>query len=380
MIKSLASATCYATVVWGTTGEVGTLNVTVYDNQGAVSVPRTIDGISEIATGVYMATFTAPSTDGQYSVVFDDTVLFLNEDLFVGEDVEDESAVLARDTIELTADWNETGLAGTLAVTIYDSAGTVVASRSTAGLVEVTDGIYAATRVAPSAAGRYAVVWDDGTEFTAETLTVIPLVEGKTFGDLIDLVQLGRFEDADRDRIKEALNLRYQHLWAVEEWTFKYKLSAPVTVSGQRELDPPADLGTPIMLWDDAGRKLVFMAQREFLSRYLPEAQGGPEAWTMIGSEITLGPTPDSAVAFTLYYEARVPDLVDEDEDMPDWPEEFRMALVHSARAEMLAVNDDPNATNMEQQAQLDLEAMKRRYLADAIGEPAYWPSDTGCY
>ena len=57
-----------------------------------------------------------------------------------------------------------TGLTGTIGVRIIDNAGATTTARATAGITEYPagSGIYAKTLTAPSVAGQYTLVWDNG--------------------------------------------------------------------------------------------------------------------------------------------------------------------------------------------------------------------------
>jgi hypothetical protein len=68
----------------------------------------------------------------------------------------------------------ETGLEGTLTLSIEDGQGNVVQAPSTTGIVEspAASGIYTATRTSPSSVGQYVLVWYDGTNYAADSLYV----------------------------------------------------------------------------------------------------------------------------------------------------------------------------------------------------------------
>lgn len=72
-IYAAPGASIEATVTNVTTGQTGTLGVRIVDGQGATTTARTTSGIVETPTGsgIYTATLTAPTTAGQYSVVWD---------------------------------------------------------------------------------------------------------------------------------------------------------------------------------------------------------------------------------------------------------------------------------------------------------------------
>lgn len=56
------------------------------------------------------------------------------------------------------------GLVGSLGVTVLDSLAAVAQARTTAGIAEVTPGIYSARFTAPAEPGAYVVQWDDGAD------------------------------------------------------------------------------------------------------------------------------------------------------------------------------------------------------------------------
>jgi hypothetical protein len=163
----------------------------------------------------------------------------------------------------------------------------------------------------------------------------------------------------------------------LEDWTFKFAtVATSITGSVQALGGLPADFGVPIYLWDENGNLLPYLNTDIFYSSYLPNTSvAPPEAWTVVNQDVLLGPTPDHSAAYTLYYRKRLTQLTDES-TVPDWPDEFRLAIVHGAGADLRAAYDDPTAPTWETLLQLDLEAMRREYLADAIGQPDQWPSD----
>jgi hypothetical protein len=67
------------------TGLTGTIGVRVTDNQGATTIARVTAGVAEYpaGSGIYAKTLTAPSTAGQYSIVWDDTSSYATDELVV---------------------------------------------------------------------------------------------------------------------------------------------------------------------------------------------------------------------------------------------------------------------------------------------------------
>lgn len=298
-------------------------------------------------------------------------------------------------SFEATCVGFDTGLVGTIGVRILDNVGGEPLARTTVGISEIVtgSGLYSVTLFAPSTPGEFSVVWDDGStdidHTAAESLIVIgsasvqvlPSAEGMTFGEILDdvLGNPNRFESSLRGRAGRAVNNRYAHLWTLEDWSFRYALATVnVLASNSAVVNMPADFGTAMYLWDEnGGVKLPYLEIGEFELRYLPAALGAAEAWTVVDGQIRVGPTPDAAASWTLYYRKRFIPLSDEG-DMPLIPTAFHLALVHGGRAELLAVSDAPNAGVMEQLWQMDIDAMRREYLADAVGQPDAWPTDIG--
>lgn len=76
-------------------------------------------------------------------------------------------------TATANLDGAPTGLVGTMGIQVLDNKGAVVIARTTAGIVEAPagSGSYIATLTAPSTAGTYVVVWDDGSISPTTTAT-----------------------------------------------------------------------------------------------------------------------------------------------------------------------------------------------------------------
>lgn len=289
---------------------------------------------------------------------------------------------------EATAEGFSSGLVGTLGVRIVDNLGAETLARTTAGIIELVpgSGVYAVTLSAPATAGEYSVVWDDtqpGPGHTAaESLSVITGtsiqvatgVGGMTFGQILDDVLDNplRFEQDLRGRAGRSVNIRYAHVWGLEDWTFRFATTG-LSAHGSLLVPDAADFGTPLYLWDANGTQLAYLNTDEFFNNYPDGGSGSAEAWTVMDNVIYLGPAGSGT--FSCYYRRRFSALVDESA-YPLIPPEYHLVLVHGGRAELLAVSDDPTYNHMEAQFQADIEAMKREYLIDAIGQPAMWPAD----
>lgn len=289
-------------------------------------------------------------------------------------------------SFEAVAQWEIPGLVGTLGVTVFDGIGGTTIPRTTSGIVEVDTGVYVATITAPTTVGDYSIVFDDGTDFAGDTLTVTgsavvpvgPTGTGMSLGEILDAVMLDRFETAQRPRALQAVQIRMAHLWALEDWTFKFATVNVTALAGTQVIaNTPNDMGVPLYLWDDQGYQLPYLNTDHFYRRYLPANTGWSEAWTVTNQQIIVGPTPTSTSAtWTLHYRKRLTQVTDET-DVPDWPAEFSMAIVHGAGADLRVAYDDIyTAGEWENLFSMDLDAMRREYLADAQGQPETWNSD----
>jgi hypothetical protein len=72
-------------VNFGTTGLTGVIGVRIMDNQGNDVLARTTAGIAEYPanSAIYAVTLVTPAIEGQYSVVWDDTVSWAADDLVI---------------------------------------------------------------------------------------------------------------------------------------------------------------------------------------------------------------------------------------------------------------------------------------------------------
>lgn len=68
-------------------------------------------------------------------------------------------------TFEATTSGFASGLTGTIGVRILDNAGVTTTARVTAGIAEypASSGVYYVSLTAPSTAGQYTILWDNGS-------------------------------------------------------------------------------------------------------------------------------------------------------------------------------------------------------------------------
>jgi hypothetical protein len=203
-----------------------------------------------------------------------------------------------------------------------------------------------------------------------------------TFLELQDAVMLNLLDESDRANAKTYINHRYGWILALEEWSFlNDTANVTVTAGSQTVTGLPSDFGIPIGLWDSDGNPLkAYSDWRAFLSRYNANLgdSGTSEAYTVIGSSMLVGPTPDTtATDFLLAYELEGAAMA-ADNEVPIIPSLFHVALIHGGRAEAMKMAHNQTWQAVEQDFLASIDAMRRRYLAGvrSTGEqiPAYRP------
>ena len=202
-----------------------------------------------------------------------------------------------------------------------------------------------------------------------------------TFLEIQDAVLANLFDESDRANVKNWINLRYHWLLAMEEWTFlNATATVTVTAGSQAVSGLPANFGTIIGIWDTDGAPLVYRDFRTYLTNWNTNLgdSGSPGAYTVIGSQVLVAPTPDSSSAtFQIAYQIEA-DSMTADDDVPILPEGFHRALVSAGRAEGMKERHNPAWRDVEQNFLASIDAMKRRYLVGArqTGEqvPRYRP------
>lgn len=202
-----------------------------------------------------------------------------------------------------------------------------------------------------------------------------------TFREITDAVLLNLFDESQRADAKGWVNHRYGWLLALEEWSFLNDTGAGTVTAGSQTVTAlPADMGVVIGVWGADGRQLkAYSDWRAFMARYNSGlgSTGTPEAFTMIGTTMLVGPTPTAGETLLVAYELEGAAL-SADGDVPIIPALFHLALVHGGRAEGMKLQHNPTWRDVEQDFLASIEAMRRRYLVAVrqTGEqvPAYRP------
>lgn len=146
-----------------------------------------------------------------------------------------------------------------------------------------------------------------------------------------------------RPRVKGFLNDWLGEIFRTTSMASADQSVTIVTVAGDASYALPAtsvrvqslrDVGT------DPDTELGEVSQVAF-DRF-PDRQGEPEAFTLRGSEIILWPTPAGVHQLELRFRGDAVDMV-ADTDKPALANDYRRLLVHHARSELFALEDDPD-------------------------------------
>jgi hypothetical protein len=204
-----------------------------------------------------------------------------------------------------------------------------------------------------------------------------------TFKQLQDATLADAFAEAKRSNAKDWLNFRLTWIFDSADWTFT-KTTSPVTVTANSQVVTamPADFAVATGLWNAEGVPLdPIQDYADFASLYVGTSNvtsGKPEAYTVVGTSVFVGPTSsETSAAYLLAYE-RAPTLLVNDGDVPNIPAGYHMALVHGAKAEGFKLSNVPMAGAFEEDFQAAITVMGHKYLVNnRAGHqqvPAYRP------
>jgi hypothetical protein len=202
-----------------------------------------------------------------------------------------------------------------------------------------------------------------------------------TFEEIQDEIIAIRFRESQRTSVKHWINLRYQMIWAIADWPFKFMGPVNLTVtSGDATPTLPSDFHRPIDILDDAGFPLSWLEAKDFDRAYegytLQGVTAIPDSFKWVDDVITLYPTPDANYTFRLTYERRITHnhlgstptvgLMSDDSDTPLWDAEHHYLLVPAALSLGLRLENDPTYPAVEEDFQSALQLMREHYLPSA--------------
>lgn len=205
-----------------------------------------------------------------------------------------------------------------------------------------------------------------------------------TFADLRAAVLKDSFPNGRTTDAGRWINYRLAELWDAEEWVW-CKAAADVTVNDGDTLvaDLPSDFLIAVSLVSPRGIALEAIPEyREYARRFLgtDNAQSGePLAFTVLGEQMFVGPTPAPGGTYKLVYERRYVPMAADDDPLPTgFPDVYGDTVVAGAKAWGFQLTNSPLAAEFEANYQAGVEAMRHAYLVDIRGSnvqmPAYRP------
>jgi hypothetical protein len=207
-----------------------------------------------------------------------------------------------------------------------------------------------------------------------------------TFDDLADAVIRNRFQESNRTDVKLWLNASYTAIWQEADWYFKHVTAAPWTVTAGD--DAPAmfsDFAEAEGVFNENGEPLIYLPQKQLEDNYLgDDGSGSSEAYTVVGREIILAPTPATTRTYYLSYRRRISHVdvggsaaagvMSEDGDQPIWGAEFDYLLVADAQLTGELLHKDPQAAQTQVVRDRMLDSLKRDSLHSMqSSEPVFW-------
>lgn len=203
-----------------------------------------------------------------------------------------------------------------------------------------------------------------------------------TFKQIQDAVISKAFDESDRSDVKNWIVFRHAWLWDLCEWTFKFA-TAPVVFTANSQVvgSLPADFRVAEALYSSTGEPVTPVRDhRRFLDRYnanLSPGSGRPEAFTIVGAQMLVGPNGDGSSGLLLYEKSK-PSLVN-DADLTGFPDGYDLAFVHGGKAEGFKLANVPLWQGFDDDFTAASNALQRQYLTSVRGQVgqfgAYRPS-----
>lgn len=182
------------------------------------------------------------------------------------------------------------------------------------------------------------------------------------------------FAEAKRSDAKNWIQFRHAWLWDLEEWTFRFGTATVTFTSGSQTVAGlPSDFKTALGLYTSTGDPVRPIRDiREFLNAYnanLQNGSGTPEAFTVVGETMLVGPAGDGTSGLLLYEKSK-PALVN-DTDTTGLPDGYDLALVHGGKAEGFKLANVPLWSGFDDDFTAAANALRRNYLNSIRGDSA---------
>lgn len=187
-----------------------------------------------------------------------------------------------------------------------------------------------------------------------------------TYVQIQNAVLADGFAEGKRSDAKNWIQARHAWLWDLEEWTFRQGSgTVTFTANSQTIAGTPSDFRAAVALYDAQGNLLQgYRDHREFFDRYnvnLQTGTGTPEAFTVYGGQILVGPKGDGTTGLLLYEKSKP--ALSADGDTTGLPEGYDLALVHGGKAEGFKLANVPLWQGFDDDFTAFANAMRRNYL-----------------
>jgi len=191
------------------------------------------------------------------------------------------------------------------------------------------------------------------------------------FGDIVTGVLKDAFDDADkRADAQEWVRARHAWVWDAKSWTFKRASASVAFTANSQVAAGPADVHSVDRVYDSQGNRLRgYRDPFQFFDAYndlASTSSGQPEAYTVYGGQILIGPNGDGSTGLVLYEKAK-PSLVN-DTDLTGFPDGYDLMLVHGGKAEGFKLTNIPLAANFDADFTAYVTAMENNWL-DEVSE-----------
>jgi hypothetical protein len=191
-----------------------------------------------------------------------------------------------------------------------------------------------------------------------------------TFGAILDAVCEDGLSPTRRADAQEWVRFRHAWIWGAANWTFKNTTGSIVfTANSQVTAPVPTDIHAVFAVYDSTGLPLLGIRDiRKFYDAYNTlslTGSGSPEAYTVVNSQILVGPKGDGTTGLVVYQKSK-PSLVN-DADATGLPDGFDLALVHGGKAEGYKMTNVPMADQFDADFTAAVQAMENDWLEQVL-------------
>ena len=204
-----------------------------------------------------------------------------------------------------------------------------------------------------------------------------------TFLQIVNAVLADAFAEGKRADAKNWVNHRYTWLCDLEEWPFMRATTVVTVTAGSATVtNVPTDFAIAQALLDQYGTPLEPVRDpQDFYDRYYGQtvANGKPEAFTIDGGVLLVGPTSNETSALYKLVYQRAAAALSADGDVPIIPTGYHMGLVHGGKAEGFRLTNVPLADQFDADFRGTVDAMRAKYLSPMRDKRRQSPAYRAC-